>query len=124
MNTATPMFIQSIGLSIDGNTVFENECPDEYVHENRIYDLACHVLEDNTDGEWECVNRYPRRMFAMGICKTYPFRNSQGQQAIVEVKYIPANRFRTCRSRFTSRHQTVDFGKSTYRNDTICTNIR
>ena len=77
MNTATPMFIQSIGLSIDGNTVFENECPDEYVHENRIYDLACHVLEDNTDGEWECVNRYPRPMFAMGICKTYPFRNSQ-----------------------------------------------
>ena len=90
MNTSTPMFIQSIGLSIDGNTIFENECPDEYVHESRIYDLARQVLADNTDGEWECLNRYPRRMFARGIFKTYLFRNSQEQQAIVEVKYIPS----------------------------------
>ena len=27
------------------------------------------------------------------------------------------------RSRFTSRHQIVDFGKSTYSNDTICTGL-
>ena len=86
------MFIQSIKLSIDGTTIFEEERLDEYVRESRIYELACQVLTDNTDGEWECLDRYPQTMFAMGKFKTYPFRNSQGQQAIVEVKYIPVNR--------------------------------
>ena len=92
MNTATLMFIQSIKLSIDGNTIFENECPDKYVDKSRIYDLACQVLADNADGKWECLNRYPRDMFAGAIIKTYRFINSQEQQAKVELKYIPTSR--------------------------------
>ena len=31
MQSATPMFIQSIGLSINGNTVFQKEPLDEHV---------------------------------------------------------------------------------------------
>ena len=91
MNTTTPMFIQSIKLSIDDNTIFERQGLEKHFHESQIYALACQVLVEHTEGKWSCLDRYPRPMYARGCSKTYFFKNSQGQDAAVQVEYIPAH---------------------------------
>ena len=81
------VYIGNVKIEVDNKIVFKQDDMQKQTREAHVYDFAHQLLLEHTNSNWDYDRSYDS--CARGIFRTFNFNTPQGDNAQVEVFFIP-----------------------------------